>query len=163
MTEVARTSKLLEDIFFFFFLVPISLFQKIVSFSNYYAFKEDIKSTTPIIRDGIERMKKHFIPCTNRDKTKTNKALDSNAPKFPITLGYVIAWIGIAVLDGALSNASGSMRRYCEEMLHGYIYPPIQNTMSRNVFEFMRRHIYWNDNQNYMEQKVNLEMIHCIK
>ena len=39
VTEVARTSKLLEDIFFFFFLVPISLFQKIVSFSNYYAFE----------------------------------------------------------------------------------------------------------------------------
>ena len=86
--------------------------------------------------------KKHFVLCAKKDKD-SRRRFDK---EFEISLGFVIAWIGIVIYHGAV--CPNRKMHYWREMPYGIYCPPIQNAMTKNAFEFLRRHLHFDDNRN---------------
>ena len=126
----------------FFALFPISIFKAIVKHTDIYAYKAYVKSCSSLDRDGKPMKKKHFVACNRKDKDARHRASE----EFKITLGYIIAWFGILIYHGAL--CPNQKMNYWREMPYGIYCPQIQNAMSRNAFEFLRRYIHFDDNRN---------------
>jgi len=103
-------------------------------------------------RDGKKMKKKRLLPSKKRRGKNVQKRASKEAVEFPITLGFVIAWIGIIILHGAL----GGRFDYWREMPYGVGYPPIQNAMNRDAFYFMRQYIHFEDNLQVPKRRERL-------
>ena len=92
-------------------------------------------------RDGNVSRKIRFIPCSKRNADATTRAENENC-KYEITVGFIIAWTGVIILHGAISDSSKSIWQYYIDVPYGISYPPIKNSMTRDAFEFMRRYFH---------------------
>ena len=73
--------------------------------------------------------------------------MDYNRDKWHITPGFVVCWLVIIIIQGAhFGSDKKSMRTMRQRPPHGISIPYVQNTMQRDAFEFMRRHIHFADN-----------------
>jgi len=102
----------------------------------------DVKAQTDIIILGKNEEKK-FVTCKKKEKGSCHRA-DKENIKFKITPGYIIAWIAILIYHDA--KHGGQTMFYWDKKLDGDTCAPIQNTISRNAFEFMRRYIHFENN-----------------
>jgi len=62
-------------------------------------------------RDGILSRKIRFIPCSKRDVGARTRA-EKEKHQYQITLGLIIAWTGVIILHGTISDSSKSLRQY---------------------------------------------------
>ena len=137
--RVALREHSLLDIFFFIF--PESVFEQISEWTDVYAYLQPVKAVKVNNRDGNVSRKKRFIPCSKRNVGATTRAENENC-KYEITVGFIIAWTGVIILHGAISDSSKSIRQYYIDVPYGISYPPIKNSMTRNAYEFMRRYFH---------------------
>ena len=73
--------------------------------------------------------------------------MDYNRDKWHITPGFAICWLVIIIIQGAhFGSDKKSMRKMWQRPPYGISIPYVQNTMQRDAFEFMRRHIHFADN-----------------
>ena len=70
--------------------------------------------------------KKRLLPSKKKRGNGVRKRASKESVKFPITLGFVIAWIGVLILHGAM----GGRLNYWRQMPYGQGYTPIQNAMN---------------------------------
>ena len=143
MKSAAMKNKSILDVFFFLF--PQSLFQKISSYSHYYAYTEPVKLSVAYDPDGNKAQKKVYVSAKRREEGQTTRVTNQ---QFPMTDGFVMTWLGVIIIHGALHNSSTPIRRYYEKLPNGIMYPPIQNSMNRDAFEFMRRFIHLSDGRH---------------
>ena len=158
ITKVATaTGSTLAQLFFFFF--TITLFKEIVKMTDKYAYKDWVLEKKGTDRDGIPKKKSYFVQCPEprsgqRRPAGARHRAGTESIKFPITLGYMIVWFGVVIMNGSLSKG-GSIRQYYEEAPYGVSCPIIQNAISRNAFEFMRRYLHFVDNaRNFGKDKL---------
>ena len=97
-----------------------------------YAYLQPVKAVKVNNRDGNVSRKKRFIPCSKRNAGATTRAENENC-KYEITVGFIIAWTGVIILHGAISDSSKSIRQYYIDVPYGTSYPPIKNSMTRNA------------------------------
>ena len=131
------------DIFLFYW--PISLLQKIVKYTNQYCYEDWVVEEERMNRDGIVGKKKYFKACKKNDMGSRHRG-DSSTIKYPITIGYIMVFIGTVILNGCVGSCKQPFRLYYEQAPHGISYPPIRNSVSRDAFEFLRSHIHFCDN-----------------
>jgi len=117
----------------------VSVFQKIREWTDVYAYSQPVKAVKVNNRDLSRKIR--FIPCSKRDVGATTRAEKENY-KYQITLGFIIAWTGVLILHGAISDSSKSIRQYYIDLPYGICYPPIKNSMTRDAIEFMRRYFH---------------------
>ncbi len=66
-----------------------------------------------------------YIPCSKQYAGATTRAENENC-KYEITVGFIIAWTGVIILHGAISDSSKSIRQCYIDFPYGISYPPIK-------------------------------------
>jgi len=127
----------------FFRLFPIELFEHIARESERYANKDWVKEIEINDRDGNVMKKKRLIPSRRHEAGSRHRSLKGDS--FPVTTGFVIAWVGILIYHGA--THAGQKMNYWTEGRHGVICPIVQNAMTKNAFDFLRRFIHFENNK----------------
>ncbi|GFH50228.1 hypothetical protein CTEN210_06704 [Chaetoceros tenuissimus] len=127
----------------FLALFPLTIFERIVKHTNFYAYKENVKLVDAFDRDGKLKKKRQFVSCDENDPERRTRV---PMKIFEATVGYVIAWFGILIWHGA--QCPGRKLKYWKKSPRGLPQAFIQNTMSFKAFEFLRRYIHFEDNRN---------------
>ena len=152
MKSVAHNHKSLCDLFLV--IIPLSFFIKVAEYTTKYCYKDWVVEKLRPGRDNNTTKKKYFkdVPATEggvKTPGRRHRA-DQNHSKnkqYIVTAGYVICWIAILILQGA---HFGSNKRASSKMWrrgpYGVNIPYIQNTMTAQGYEFMRRFIHFSDN-----------------
>ncbi len=134
----------LTDIFIS--IIPMTVFVKIATLTNKYCYKDWVIPKT--VKNAFNNQKKHQVlihsdasaPGARHCATKGEK-------KYSISPGFILAWIAIFVINGAhFGSDKDSSCKLWREPPHGLYVLCVQNTMSRNAFEFMRQYIHFCDN-----------------
>ena len=102
ITSLISTTSSLAIIFFSFF--PLSVFKKITRETKRYAYEDNVEETEVTDRDGKPKKKKRLLPTKKTRGDGVRKRASKEPVEFDITLGYVIAWIGVLILHGALGE-----------------------------------------------------------
>ena len=131
----------------FMMLFPEETFSFITSMTHKYVYEDWVKLKIQKDQDGNEKKTKIFVNCDELDEGATHRG-ESMSTKYEITLGFVISWIGLVIINGALGRVH-SIRNYYRDLPYGINYPPFRNSMSRTAFEFMRKSIHFADNDNH--------------
>ncbi|KAL3757005.1 hypothetical protein ACHAWU_003889 [Discostella pseudostelligera] len=140
----ARAATSLSDIFFA--IVPMTFFDTIARLTTKYCYKDWVVEKCGRDLNGNVKKRKYLVNCHEATEGARNRG-DSQTQKFTITPGFIIAWIGILILNGAHSGAGQrTSRKYWRSPPHGLALPYVMNTMSRNAFEFLRHYIHFADN-----------------
>jgi hypothetical protein len=72
-------------------------------------------------------------PTPNRRHPADNKQV-----RYSITSGFIITWIGILILQGAhFGSDKRTSRKMWQKAPYGLSLPYVQNSMSRNAYEFL--------------------------
>lgn len=117
----------------------IKTIAKIISKKEQNELKKDSESVRPVHKLWRELLNPFsWIPSKGDSYSGVRKRATKEPVEFPITLGFVIAWIGVLILHGAM----GGKLNYWRQMPYGRGYQPIQNTMNRDAFNFMHRYIH---------------------
>ena len=142
---IASTTKCIGRIFLFIF--PIAIFERICTMTEYYTYEEPVKYQDQEDSDGNVKKKEIFVCCGKNEIGATTRAISGKKGTFPITLGYVIAWFGILIINGTIQPGK-SIKNFYRKMQYGIYYQPVTNAMTRDAFELMRRHIHFVDNRH---------------
>ena len=93
----------LTDLFYFF--MPVSLLQKIATSSEHYGRNEWVRPVPTKDKDGKDTTKHMFVCCESwhPDARKRCGKNDSAGLDLwrTITIGYILAWLGILMINGA--------------------------------------------------------------
>jgi len=84
-------------------------------------------------RDGQVGKRKYFKACRMSDMGSRHRC-DRSKIKYPITIGCIMAFLGTVILNGCIGGPKQPFRMYYEKPPHGILYPPIQNSISRDAF-----------------------------
>jgi len=84
--------------------------------------------------------RKYFKACRLSDMGSRHRC-DRSKIKYPITIGCIMVFLGTVILNGCICGSKQPFRMYYENPPQGISYPPIKNSISRDAFEFMRRHV----------------------
>ena len=128
------------------FLFPIALFERIMKMTHRYTYEEPVKKEEQEDSDGNRKKRKIFVSCSKNVTGATTRAKSGEEGTFPITLGYVIAWFGIVIINRAM-QLEKPIRNFYRNLPYGFYYPPIANAITRDAFEFMRCHIHFVENR----------------
>jgi len=109
MIDAGKIATTLADIFFFLF--PLTLFDLIAKMTKHYAYDEWVVEKKGNDRDGHEKKKAYFQRCSAQTPGARHCA-DKEVIKYPVTRGYIMTWIGILIMHGAILGNNGSIRRY---------------------------------------------------
>ncbi len=71
---------------------------------------------------------------------------DKEQKKYSITLYFVFEWLGILIIMGGIFGDMWNQNTVWKKVPFGFYLPYIQNTMSRDVFRWMRCYIHFTDN-----------------
>ena len=149
MDDFAKASNLLIGIFMA--IIPLAFFVKVENMTHIYCYKYWVVKKFGQGRDGDWNRKKYFsgIPPKKNDVNYPERRhrADNEKNRFNITPRYVICWIGILILQGAHFGSHKKVgSKLWRQGPYGVNIPYIQNSMTGNAFEFMRRFIHFTDN-----------------
>ncbi len=122
----------------FISIIPITIFAKIATLTDKYCCKDWVIPKT--VKDSYNKQKKHQVlehsdasaPGARHSATKKEK-------KYNISPDLILAWIAILPINSAhFGPDKKSSCKLWREPPHGFYVPHVQNTMTRNTFEFMR-------------------------
>ena len=150
MRMLARRAKDLSCVFLT--VLPLSFFASVAQFTNKFAYKDFVKEQDQTDRDGFLKKKKMVVDCQEyTDGMKTPGArhrADNEKYKFRVTTGFVLAWVAILIIQGAMFGThKPPSRTMWERYPFGFALPFIMNSMSAGAYEFMRRFIHFADNR----------------
>ena len=136
----------------FLALIPLSFFEEVAKLTNKYAYKDFVIKTPAPDRDGHLKSRRVLTECneyTGSEKTRgARHRADNEKYKFKATAGYVICWIAILILQGALFGThKPPSRTMWESFPYGLPIPYVKNAISGGAYEFMRRFIHFSDNR----------------
>ena len=148
--NVARRANNLADMFFG--LLEKSFFNHVAAQTNKYAYEDEVIERTADDRDGGSKKRKILVDAPkNADGTShpsSRHRADNEKYKFKATAGYVICWVAILILQGALFGTfKPPSRTMWQQRPYGIPIPCVQNCMSGGAYEFMRRFIHFADNR----------------
>ena len=139
----AKKTKYIPLAISFLSLFSFQVIQLMAKETNRYAYEDWVRKVDRVDRDGEKMKKKKFVPCKKKEIGSCHRA-DMEEIKFKITPGYIIAWTAVLIYHGA--KHGGQTMFYWDEEPDGDTCAQIQNCMSRNAFEFMRRYIHFENN-----------------
>jgi hypothetical protein len=84
-----------------YFILPLSFFQQVTKMTDKYYYRDWVMEKEQLDRDGNVKKKKILKACTAETPGARHRARKDTSYSFTITVGYVIAWIGLLVLQGA--------------------------------------------------------------
>ena len=147
---VARSANNLADMFFG--LLPTSFFDSVAKQTNKYAYEDDVLEKIADDRDGGWKRRKILVDVPKNDDGTSHPSArhraDDEKYKFRATAGFVICWVAILILQGALFGTfKPPSRTMWQERPYGIPIPCVQNCMSGAAYEFMRRFIHFADNR----------------
>ena len=87
-----------------------------------------------------------YKPCNETDYGATHRA--SHCKRWTITLGFLLAWLGIVIVHSAEKN-DHSISRHWRKTPYGLRTPWIINTMTRDAFLFLERYLHFADNNQF--------------
>ena len=148
MIAVARKGTSLSAIFLA--IVPLTFFVRVAELSEKYCYKDWVVEKERDDRDGNRMKTKYFQACPAKTNGKPTPGrrhrADNETKKYTITPGFVLCWFGILILNGAhFGDRKRDSRKLWRKPPHGISLPYVQNMMSRNAYEFLRRHIHFAD------------------
>jgi Transposase IS4/Exonuclease len=114
--------------------------------SNKYAYDDFVKpvyrsTTSPSSKRNVH----YYKPCKETEDGATHRAdRTADDKKWKITLGYLLAWLGIVIVHSAEKN-DHSISRHWRETPYGLRTPWIYNTMTRDAFLFLERYLHFAD------------------
>eukprot|EP00956_Cyclotella_meneghiniana_P022924 scaffold43919_cov42-Cyclotella_meneghiniana.AAC.1 len=146
---VARRANNLADMFFG--LLPVTFFGSVADQSNKYAYEDEVVEKIADDRDGGWKKRKVLVEAPkNADGSSHPSArhrADNEKYKFQITTGFVICWVAILILQGALFGTfKPPSRSMWMSRPYGIPIPCVQNCMSGAAYEFLQRFIHFADN-----------------
>ena len=143
--RVARRAKYLSCMFLH--ILPMSFFLKVAEMTNKYAYTDRVVEKIVTDRDGKAKKRPMLVEVTD-DSLESRCRAEKEKYKFRATPGFVMCWIAILILQGALFGThKPPSRTMWENRPYGIPNPYVQNAMSGAAFEFMRRYIHFADNR----------------
>ena len=148
--NVARSASNLADMFFG--LLPKSFFDGVAEQTNKYAYEDEVIEKIADDRDGGWKKRKVLVEAPKGNDGSSHPSArhraDNEKYKFKATAGYVICWVAILILQGALFGTfKPPSRTMWQQRPYGIPIPFVQNCMSGAAYEFMRRFIHFADNR----------------
>ena len=148
--NVARNAKNLADMFFG--ILPLTYFESVAALTNRYAYEDEVIENEADDRDGNTKKKKVLVDAPSQPDGSSHPSArhraDNEKYKFKATVGFVVCWVAILILQGAMFGTfKPPSRSMWEERPYGLPIPYVKNTMSGAAYEFMRRFIHFADNR----------------
>ena len=131
-------------------IIPLAFFVNVDNMSNIYCYKDWVVENVWRGCDGDRYRKKYFFKVLPK-KNGVNypgrgHQVDKEQRKFKITPRYFICWIGSLILqEGHLGSHKREGSKFWRQGPYGVRISYIQNTITINIFEFMRRFIHFMD------------------
>ncbi len=150
LIEIARSTESLAQLFFAIF--GLNLISFIAKMTDIYAYKEWVVEQQRSDRDGKATKTSFLVPIFLKKKEKppekARHRADNEPVKYNITAGFIIAWIAILIIGGAHFGDRRNIRCMWMAAPFGLSMPYVQNSMTRDAFEFMRRFIHFSNNRD---------------
>ena len=135
MKEIIRTATSLAPVFLF--VMPWSFWNTVAKRSHAYAYENYV---VPVPTEAGKRPK--LKQCRKSTPGHRHRA-DNEKNKFTFCASYVLVWIAVLILMGAhYGSYKPPSRAFWARPPYGISHPYIQNALTGNSFEFMRRYFH---------------------
>ena len=135
MKETIRVATSLAPVFLF--LMPWSFWKKVAKRSHIYAYEDYV---VPVLTEGGKRPK--LKQCRRKEDDKRHRA-DNEKQKFTFSADYVLVWISVLILlGGHYGSSKPPSMTFWARPPYGISHPYIQNALTGQSFEFMRRYFH---------------------
>jgi hypothetical protein len=142
MKDIVRSADNLALIFLA--ILSVSFFVKVALLTSKYCYKDWVVEKERHNEHGNVKKKKYLVdvyPTTGGEPTP------NVAVRWDINPGCIICWIGILILQGGhFRSEKRSARKMWQWSHYGLSIPYVRNSMRRDAFEFLRRHIHFAEN-----------------
>jgi hypothetical protein len=143
VTEASKAQSLAN---LFLAVIPKSVFVEVARLTDKYCYKDFVVERTAKDSRGNVKKKKVLTHC-DASTPEARHRTKNEEKKYGMTPGFVLAWLLILIINGAhFGSDKKSSRKRWRSSPHGLYMPYIQNSMTRNAFEFMRRYTHFCDN-----------------
>ena len=127
------------------FILPLSFFEKIASYSDQYAYMDSAVEKHETDRDRNKKKVRHFEEAPpvaagarwgKRHRHRANKAKE----RLTITTGYVLCWFAALILQETLfSDSEPRANDLYATKGHGINVPILCNAMKRDAYKFLKK------------------------
>jgi hypothetical protein len=130
----------------FLAIIPKSVFVEVARLTDKYCYKNFVVERT--FKDSRGNVKKKPVLTHCDAATPGARYWTKNKEKnYIISPGFILAWLSILIFNGAyFGSDKKSSQKLWRSSPHGLYMPYIQNSMTRNAYEFMWRYIHFCDN-----------------
>jgi hypothetical protein len=142
-------------------ILPMLFFVKIAKMLRKYCYEDWVVEKEHRNEDGNEKNKRTYLanvaPTTGGKPTPGRRHHTNNDPvRWDAYPGFIISWISILILQGGhFGSEKRTVRKMWQGSPYGLSIPYVRNSMQRDAFEFIHRHIHFVDNH---KQKCESEL-----
>ncbi len=136
----------------FLAILPMLFFVHVAAMTKKYCYKDWVIEKKRTSNEEGNVKKRTYLsdvaPTTGGEPTPGRKHRADNEPvKWDVNPGFIICWIGLLILQGGhFGLEKRTTRKMWQGSPYGLSIPYVRNSMRRDAFEFLQRHIHFADN-----------------
>jgi hypothetical protein len=136
----------------FLAILPMLFFVHVAAMIKKYCYEDWVVEKKCTSNEEGNVKKRTYLsdvdPTTGGEPTPGRRHRADNEPvKWDVNPGFIICWIGLLILQGGhFGSEKRTTRKLWQGSPYGLSIPYVRNSMQRDAFEFLRRHIHFADN-----------------